>query len=242
MTKTGIQNLFCPFIIIYICTTANFLNMLSCLIISDKSLVSAVFIGIKIRIHIAAAAPAFISHTKKIYFPRFLVSVLCTKLCHRRNAFKSHVFYPFGHFLNRTASQISIDIGFAAKLLTQFKKFMGSETVVLYHSAPVSINHLFPCFFRSYTVFPVIFIRKAAARPAQNRHFHFLQGLHHITSHAIDILNRGVFSHINPFVDTSSQMFRKMSVNFFVDFAYFLFCVNYKSCHVLFSFSTLLLR
>ena len=51
-----------------------------------------------------------------------LVSVFLPQICHWRNAFKGHIFYPFGHFLYGSASDVAVDIGFAAQLAAQLKK------------------------------------------------------------------------------------------------------------------------
>ena len=39
-----------------------------------------------------------------------------------------------------SASQVTINISFAAKLLTEFKKFMCTKAVILYHTAPVCVR------------------------------------------------------------------------------------------------------
>ena len=48
-------------------------------------------------------------------------------------------------------------------------KFVRAEMVVLDHAAPVGIDHPLARFPRADAVLPMIFIGKAAARPAQDR-------------------------------------------------------------------------
>ena len=118
-------------------------------------------------------------------------------------------------FLYRAASHISVYIGFAAQLFTEFKEFVGSEAVVFHNAAPMGVDHFFPVFLGADAVFPVIFIRKAAARPAQHGNLHFLQRLHHIcpcllyTSHLVSASKRRIWdiswARIKPAVSSSFQ-------------------------------------
>ena len=191
------------------------------MVIADISLVTAVFICIEIRIHVSATSPVLVSNAKEIQFPWFLMTIFLTKVSHRGNALKSDILYPFGHFLYGSASQISIYISLASKLLAKFKEFMSTKTVIFYHTAPMCINHFFTCLFRSDTIFPVVFICEASTRPAKHRDFDMFQGFYYICTHSVLIWNRRILTYIDSFIDTSSKMFREMSVNLFVDFALF---------------------
>ena len=188
------------------------------MIIADISLITAVFICIEVRIHISATSPVLISNSKEIQFPWFLMSVFLTEISHRGNTLECDIFYPFRHFLNCSASQVTINISFAVKLLTEFKKFMCTKAVILYHTAPVCVDHFFTCFLWSDTVFPVIFICKTSARPAQYRNFDIFQCFNNIGTHSVHVRNIGIFSYIESFINTSSQMLRKLSLDFLIDF------------------------
>ena len=192
---------------------------------ADIGLVSAVKIGVILRRHVSAAAPVLIAYPKIIHRPGLFMSVGLSQICHGRDAVKGHIFHPFRHFLYGAASHIPVNIGFAAQLLTQLKKLMGSEAVVLQDAAPVGIDHLFAVFFRADPVLPVVFIRKASPRPAQYRNPDFLKSLHHIRAHPVLIGNPGIFFYIQPLVNASSKMLRKVSVNFWVDMPLFLFFI-----------------
>ena len=100
------------------------------MILTHIGLISAVKIRVIFRRHVTAAAPVFIAYAEEINLPGLLMAVLLSQIRHRGYAFKSNILHPFGHFLNRTAAHIAVYIGFAAQLLTQFKKLMGSEAVV----------------------------------------------------------------------------------------------------------------
>ena len=176
------------------------------MIIADISLITAVFICIEVRIHISATSPVFISNSKEIQFPWFLMSVFLTEISHWGNTFECDIFYPFRHFLNCSASQVTINISFAAKLLTEFKKFMCTKAVIFYHTAPVCIDHFFTCFLWSDTVFPVVFICEASTRPAKYRNPDMLQCFYYVCTHSVLIRDLGIFAYIDSFVDTSSQM------------------------------------
>ena len=154
------------------------------------------------------------------------MAIFLSQLRHGRYALKGHVFHPFGHLLHRTASHISIDISLTSQLAAQFKEFMGTEAVVLYNAAPVGIDDLLSLFFRADSVFPVIFIRKASARPAKHRNTDLFQRFHNIGTHTIDIRDLGIFSNINSLIDTASQMLGKMPLDLLVDLAQFSVCVD----------------
>ena len=170
-TESGLHHFFCPFIIVHISSAGDLFDWFVSGIISYIGLVSAVHISIEIRIHVAAAAPVFISHAEIIYRPRLFVSVFGSQVCHRGYALKAHVFYPFGHFLYSSASHVAVDVCFTAQLTAQLKEFVCSEAVVFYDTAPVGVDDFLSSFFRSDTVFPVVFVSEASARPAKYRYF-----------------------------------------------------------------------
>ena len=167
--ESGLHHFFCPFIIVHIGSAGDLFDRFVSGIVPHICLVSAVHISIKIRIHVAAAAPVFIAHAEIIYRPRLFVSVFGSQVCHRGYTLKGHVFYPFGHFLYSSASHIAVDVCFAAQLTAQFKEFVCSEAVVFYDTAPVGVDDFLSSFFRSDTVFPVVFVSEASARPAKYR-------------------------------------------------------------------------
>ena len=176
------------------------------MIVADISLVTTVFVCVEIRIHVSTAAPVLITYTKEIQFPWFLMSVFLTEVSHRRNAFKCNVLNPLRHFLYSSASQVSVDICFASKLLTEFKEFMCTKAVVFYNTAPVCVDHFFTCFLWSDAVFPVVFICETSTRPAKYRNLDMLQCFYYICTHSVLIRNRRILTYIDSFVDTSSQM------------------------------------
>ena len=65
------------------------------------------------------------------------------------------------------------------------------------------------------TVHPVIFIGKTAARPAKNGNLEVFQGIEYVGTVTFDIGYIGVLAYPKASVDTSTQMFGKLSVNFF---------------------------
>ncbi len=90
---------------------------------------------------------------------------------------------------------------------------MGAKMVILHGAAPVCIDHPFAAFARTDAVLPVVFIRKAAARPAEHRNLDFLKRFHNIVADTLCIGNRRIFAHPDAFIDTASQMFSEMSVD-----------------------------
>ena len=167
MIKTGFHNLFCPMIIINICTTTNLKNWFLRIIISYICLILAIQIRIIIRCHIPTASPVFISHSKDINLPGFLMSILFSKVSHWRYSVKCHIFNPFRHFLNSSATNITIDIRFTSKLTNKFKILMCSKAIIFHNTAPVCVDHFFTICFLTDAIFPMVFIRKTSSRPAK---------------------------------------------------------------------------
>ena len=145
------------------------------------------------------------------------MTVLGPQVGHGRDPFESHVLHPFAHLLHRTAAHIAVDISLAPQLAAQFHELMRSEAVVLHHTAPVGVDHLFAGLFGADTVLPVILVRKAAAGPAQHRDLHLFQRLHHIIAHTVGIGNLGIFPHVQPLIDAPAQMLGEMSLDLGVD-------------------------
>jgi hypothetical protein len=98
---------------------------------------------------------------------------------------------------------------------------VGTEAVVFHNAAPVGVDHLFTGAFLPDTVFPVIFIGEASARPAQNRQLDGFERLNDVVAHAIGVRDRGILSHIDTVIDASAQMLGEMAVNVFIDFGLF---------------------
>ena len=103
---------------------------------------------------------------------------------------------------------------------------MRTEAVILNYAAPMGVDHFLSAFLRTDTVSPVIFVCETAARPAQHGNLHFFKRLYNVVSHTVCVGNVGIFSHINTFINTSSQMFRKMSLNFRIDVAFLIFGID----------------
>ena len=108
---------------------------------------------------------------------------------------------------------------------------MCAEAVILDHTAPVGIDHLFALLLWPDSVHPVILVCKAAAWPAKDRNLDLSECIYDILSHAIDIGNVRVFTDIDSLVDAATQMLRKMSVDFLIDSVFFMRSVDVIFCH-----------
>src|SRR5690606_39420663 len=93
-----------------------------------------------------------------------------------------HVFYPFLHLLDGSASYITTDVRFSTQLFTEIHKLMGAKMVILDDTAPMGIDHPGPLFPGAYSIFPVIFISKTTSWPSQDRYFNISQSLNYIIS------------------------------------------------------------
>ena len=236
-----LQDALCPFGIGYVRAARDLADhpgivdtavcLRSTAVLAHVGLVAAVLVSVELRCHITAASPVFISDTEEVHFPGLRVSILCTKICHRGNAFKGHVLNPFRHLLYSTAAQVAVHIGFAPQLPAQLHVLVRTKAVVLYHAAPVGVDHLLAVFFRADPVFPVILVSKTAAGPAQDRNPDLFQGFHNVCAHAIDIRDIGILTDIHSFIDTASQVLGEVSVDLFVDLPHLLRCIDIILSH-----------
>jgi hypothetical protein len=64
----------------------------------------------------------------------------------------------------------------------------------------------------------MVFIRKTAAGPAHDGYVQLAQCSDDVVAEAAYVRNRGVFTDPDSFLDASTQVFRKLSVNMAVDF------------------------
>ena len=146
-----------------------------------------------------------------------VAAVLAAEACHGGVAFGGHVFHPLGKFFDGAATYVSADVGFAAQHFAEVEEFVRAEAVVFDGAAPVVVHHLRAVLFRADAVHPVVFVGKAAARPAEDGDFQLLQGIEHVGAITVGIGNVGAFAYPEPAVDAGAQVFGKLAVDFFRD-------------------------
>ena len=88
---------------------------------------------------------------------------------------------------------------------------MGAKGVVLHHVAPVGVHHPLTIRFGADAVAPVVFVRKASARPAQNGDFNLFQRLRHIGADAVYVGDGRAFADIQTLVNTAAQMLAEVA-------------------------------
>ena len=169
-----VHNLFCPMIITAVRTAGNSFYRFVGAVFSDIGVVSFEKTAVIFGIHFAAASPTFISDAEVCNCPRFFMTVLSAKLCHGRNTVEGHIFNPLTHFFNCTRTDISVNICITSELTAKLEILVSAKGIILDNATPMSVNHFLTVFFRSYAVFPMIFIGKAATGPTENRNSHFL--------------------------------------------------------------------
>ena len=213
-------------IIINVRSTGNTLYFIIAVIITNICIISLIKTAVIFRIHITAAAPRLVTDAEVVDFPRFFTAVLLSKLSHWRNAVKCHIFNPFVHFLNRTGTYIAINVCVTAELTAKFKIFMSAKRIILNNTAPVGINHFLSIFLRANTILPMIFVCKAAARPAKYRNMNLLKRFNYVISHSVCVWNRRIFSYVKTLINAASKMLSKVAVNILINLADFMIWVN----------------
>jgi len=75
--------------------------------------------------------------------------------------------------------------------------------------------------FGANAVFPMVFIGKTTAWPAQVGDVDVLEGVNNVVANAACVGNVGCFTNINPVVDTATEVLGKVAINVFVNGATF---------------------
>ena len=187
------------------------------IIVAQIGGILATQVCIVFRAHIAAAAPGLIADAPIFHMPGFFPAVFLPLTAHGSAAVRIAVLHPIAEFLHCTASDVAGKIRFAAQLATQLHEFMGAEMIVFGHATPVGVDNGFALLFGADTIFPVIGICKTATGPTQNRYIQFLQRIHHVGSHSIEIRNFRILANIQSAIDASTQMLREMAVDVLID-------------------------
>ena len=134
-------------------------------IILHERVVAAEIVGVKLRRHVAAAAPAFVADGEIGHLPRLFAAVLPAQIGHRRIRVGGHVLDPLHHLLDRAAADVAADVGLGADLLAEIHELVRAEMVVLHHAAPVRVDHRRPV-GRAGRCRPSSDIRRQNSRPA----------------------------------------------------------------------------
>ena len=212
-------------VIVVVAGTAGYLEEAIAVVVAAVGGIAAVEVGIIFGTHASTATPAFVSYTEVFHFPGLIATVLAAQACHGGVSFGGHVFYPFGKFFYGTTTYVSADIGLTTQHFAEIEELMGSETVVFDSASPVVVHHFGTVFFRADTVHPMVFVGKAAARPAKDRYAELFQCIEHVGAITVDIGNIGIFAYPKSAIDASSQMFCKLAVDFFGNDLLALVCV-----------------
>ena len=162
--------------------------------------IAAVLVGIELRRHFAAAAPAFIADAEELDFPGFFAPVSGA---------------PFGlrPIFGRAGSHVAGNVWFGAQHLAEIQELVGAERIVFEGAAPVGIDHPRTAFPRPDSVLPVVFVGEAAARPAQHGDTECPECFQHIQPVSVDVRDGRSGTDPDAVVDAAPEMLGKLTVN-----------------------------
>ena len=206
-----------PFEVKSVGTAGYTVNMLPGSIIPHISVVAAELVRIVIAVHVAAAAPALVANAEVAQLPGLIGTILFSQVRHRRYAVKGHIFDPLVHLPHGAGAYIAVYISVTPQLADELKILVGAKGVVLHHTAPVGVDHLFTILLFADTVRPVVLVGKAAAGPPQHRNAHVFQRRDHIGAHTVHIGNFRVLAYKNAVINAATQMLAEMAVNVLAD-------------------------
>ena len=205
-------------------------------VLLDVALVAAVEVRVVLRPHVAAAAPVLVAHAEVVDLPGLGVAVLPAQLGHGGVAAGGHVLDPLGHLLHGAGADVAVDVGLAADLAAELEEFVRAEAVVLHDVAPVRVDDALAVGLGADAFLPVVFVGKAAARPAQNRELDVPERLDHVRAHAVDVRDGAVLAHVEPLVDAAAQVLREVAVDLRLDLRARARGVDVLANHVILSF------
>ena len=186
-------------------------------IVFNKRAVPAEIIGVKLRPHITAATPAFVSYAEIVELPRFIPAVLPSQVRQRGIRIAGDIFHPVHHFLRGSATDVAADIRLGPDLLAEIEKLVRAELVGFNHPAPVRIDAPGPLVARPDPIPPMVFIRKTSPRPAKHRNIKVFQRRDHVIANSTRIGDRRILPNPNPLINAAAKMLRKLAVNIAVD-------------------------
>ena len=175
--------------------------------------VALVHVGVVVRGHVAAAAPAFVADAQVLDLPGLLAAVLGAELGHG-TFLGGHVFDPLGQLLDGAGTHVAADVGLDAQHLAEVQELVGAEGVVLHGAAPVVVHELLAFRLRADAVHPVVLVAEAAARPAQHGDFQGLEGLQHVRAVTVHVRDGGILAHPDALVDALSEVLGELAVDF----------------------------
>src|SRR5581483_6638653 len=117
--------------------------------------------------HVAAAIPAFVADAQIADLEGSRMTIGAALLRQRRRLSGRNVFQPFRRLPRSASAEVDREIGLRADLLEEVHELMRAERVRLDYAAPVGIQSGHS--LRADAIAPVVFVREAAARPANVR-------------------------------------------------------------------------
>nr|GEU28270.1 hypothetical protein [Tanacetum cinerariifolium] len=169
------------------------------------------------RRHVAAAAPGLVTDGEKVHLERLVAAILAAQFRQRRLAVGRHVLHPLRHLLRAARAKVTVHVGVRAQLLGQVEELVGAHGVRFLHAAPVGVDLDRTLLARADAVAPVVFVGKAAARPAHQRHVHVLQRAQHVVAPSPRVRDLRLGTDPHAFVDAGAQVLGELAVDVLVD-------------------------
>src|SRR5262249_16191461 len=158
--------------------------------VPDEPAVNLKLAQIVVGRHVAAAVPAFVADAEVSDLVGSGMTIGGAFLGQSCGLRRGKVLQPLGCFLRGTGADVDREIRLGADLVEEVHELVRPERVRLDHSAPVGIERLWP--LRADAFAPVVFVREAAARPANVRRLYRLQCGDDVVADAPRIRNWGI--------------------------------------------------
>ena len=171
---------------------------------------------ILLRCHVSAAAPVLVTDAEIRNIKRSHMTVFGTFCGKGRGTFGHiQVFHEIAHIHRCLCGDVCCDIRLCSDHLTKVHELVctdriGLNTVVIVVPPVCSLRTLFS---RTYAVAPVIGLRKAAARPAEDRRVDRFEFLDDEFTESVDVLHIGLRTDPKTVIVNTADVLGKMSVD-----------------------------
>jgi len=172
--------------------------------------VAAELVGVEIRLHVAAAAIAFVAHAPVTHAEGLGVAVGRAEVGERSAERGVEVLDPVAHLLHGAAAEVAADDGLATDLLTKVEELVGAEGVG-FGNIPNVVVLLRPPLARPDAVAPVVGVGEAAAGPAQVGHLDRAEGGNDVLADTAHVGDRRILADPDALVHAAAKVFGKLT-------------------------------
>jgi hypothetical protein len=187
-------------------------------VVFDERVVAAIIVGVELRGHVAAAAPALVADGDVFHLPGLVAAVGAAEVGHGRAGVGGHVFDPLHRLLHGAAADVDADVGLACRACSQRSRNSCVPKWLFSTTPPQCVLIIDgPFLARADAVLPVVLVGEAAARPAQLGNVELLQRGDHVVAVCRGCWGWANLADPDALVDAAAEVLGELAVDVAVD-------------------------